>query len=170
MLHYLIYAIINIALTAYTSAGYGYPAVIALIAVYFFEAPMFPSGAAVFPPIQGAIADAHSTRISFLVPMFGFIIVTVYALFYWIQHGFKIKRLARTVDVHVVPIPGEKRPSVIISDKTIDAIMETQHKSSHASQSIDTVNHVSRSRSSSKVPETYSTGNTNQICIVAEYL
>lgn len=68
-----------------------------------------------------------------LVPIFGFIIVTVDALFYWIQHGSKIKHLARTVDTHVVPIPGEKRLSVIISDETIDAIMETQNKLSHTS-------------------------------------
>ncbi|CAF0960367.1 unnamed protein product [Rotaria sordida] len=48
------------------------------------------SGGAVFPPIQGIIADRYSTRISFLVPMVGFIIVLAYALSYWIRNGLQI--------------------------------------------------------------------------------
>jgi hypothetical protein len=184
----LVYSVISIVLTAYTSAAYGRPAVIVLIAVFFFESLMFPTifvmgtanlgqhtsrgagilimgvgGGALFPPIQGAIADAHSTRISFLVPMVGFIVVTAYALFHWIQHGFKIRRLASSVDVHVVPTPGQKRASVIISQETIDAIIKPQRKCSHASPSIDTVNQVS------KVPETYTRGNTNQNFSTIEY-
>ena len=50
------------------------------------------SGGAVFPPIQGAIADRYSTRISFLVPTIGFIVVLAYALFHWTQHGFKVRQ------------------------------------------------------------------------------
>lgn len=184
----LVYSIISTALAAYVSAGYGRAAVIVLIALYFFESLMYPTifvmgtanlghhtsrgagilvmgvgGGAVFPPIQGAIADAYSTRISFLVPMVGFIVVVAYALYHWIQHGFKIRRLTSTTEIHVVPTPGQKRASVIISQETVDAIIETQHKRSNASQSTDTVNHVS------KVPETYTTGNTNQNFINIEY-
>jgi hypothetical protein len=117
-------------------------------------------GGAVFPPIQGAIADAHSTRISFLVPMVGFIAVSAYALFHWIKHGFKIRLITPTVDVHVVPTPGQKRASIIISQETVDAIIETRRKLTHTSESTDTVNHVS------KVPET---GNTNQTFVKIEY-
>ncbi len=191
----LVYSIITIALSAYTSFGYGRSAVIVLIVLYFFESLMFATifvmgtanlgrhtsrgagilvmgvgGGAAFPPIQGAIADGHSTRISFLVPMVGFIGVTAYALFHWIQHGFKIRRISPTVDIHVVPTPGQKRASIIISQETLDAIIGTRHKWSHASQSTDTENQVSRSRSVSKVPETYTTGNTNQTFITTENL
>jgi len=119
------------------------------------------SGGAVFPPIQGAIADAHSTRISFLVPMVGFIFVSAYAAFHWIKHGLKIRRIDPTVDIHVVPTPGLKRASVIISQETIDTIIESQRKSSH---STDTVTHVS------KIPANYTSRITNQTFITSEYL
>ncbi len=151
----LVYSVISIALSAYTSAGYGRSAVIVLIALFFFESLMYPtifvmgatglgrysrrgagiltmgvSGGAVFPPIQGAIADAYSTRISFLVPMVGFIIVFAYALFHWIKHGFKVRRISPTVDVHVISTADEKRVSTIISQETVDAMLESQRKSS----------------------------------------
>ncbi|CAF1993446.1 unnamed protein product [Rotaria magnacalcarata] len=158
-----VYAIISIALSAYTSAGRGLPGVIVLIALFFFESLMFPtifvmgtanlgrhtrrgagilimgvSGGAVFPPIQGAIADKYSTRISFLVPMCGFIVVLAYGLFHWIKHGYKVKRIQSTVDVHVVPTPGRKRPSIIISQEIVDTMIETRRKLSHISQTLDT--------------------------------
>lgn len=169
----LVYAIICIILTAYTSAGHGLAAVIVLISIFFFASLMFPTifvmgtanlgrhtrrgagilimgvgGGAAFPPIQGAIADAYSTRISFLVPMFGFIIVTAYALFHWIKHGFKIRRITPTVDIHIVPTPGQKRASIFISQETVNTIIETQRK---FSQSTDTTNHTS------KEPQIYTT-------------
>jgi FHS family L-fucose permease-like MFS transporter len=182
----LVYAVISIALCAYTSGGYGTTAVIVLIILFFFESLMFPtifvmgtsnlgrhtsrgagilmmgvSGGAVFPPIQGAIADAHNTRISFLVPMVGFIFVAAYGAYHWIIHGMKIRRIDPTVDIHVVPIPGQKRPSIIISQETLDSIIESQRKTS---QSPDSATRVS------KVPETYTSGITNKTFITSEYL
>ncbi|CRK46165.1 hypothetical protein BN1723_019928, partial [Verticillium longisporum] len=96
----VVYAVAASALTAYVSVGKGSGAVGALIAIFFFLAPMYPtiftlgteglghhtrrgagilvmgvSGGAVFPPIQGAIADAKGTRISYVVPMIGLIFV-----------------------------------------------------------------------------------------------
>jgi len=38
-------------------------------------------GGAVFPPIQGAIADASNTAVSQCVPMVGYVFVLIYALF-----------------------------------------------------------------------------------------
>lgn len=152
----LVYSVASIALTISVSVSYGQAAVIVLIIVFFFESVMFPtifvmgtaglgrhtrrgsgilmmgvSGGAVFPPIQGAIADAHSTRISFLVPMVGFIFVLAYTIFHWLKHGRKIRRITPAVDVHVVTTPGQKRASVIISQDTIDAIIDSQRKPSH---------------------------------------
>ncbi|CAF1059292.1 unnamed protein product [Adineta ricciae] len=120
----LVYSIISIALSAYISFGYGRAAVIVLIALFFFESLMFPtifvlgttnlgrhtrrgagilimgvSGGAAFPPIQGVIADRHSTRISFLVPMVGFVIVLAYALFHWITHGLNIRRVLPVIPI-----------------------------------------------------------------------
>lgn len=177
----LVYSIATITLTAYVSAGHGRSAVIVLIVVFFFESVMFPtifvmgtadlgrhtrrgagilmmgvSGGAVFPPIQGAIADGHSTRISFLVPMVGFLFVLAYTTYHWIKHGLKIRRIAPTVDVHVVSTPGQKRASVIISQETIDAIIDSQHKSSHP---------PSKERSD-KQPA----GITNKTFVTSEYL
>ncbi len=39
-------------------------------------------GGAVFPPLQGMIADAHGIQISYLVPCFCFLMIVVYGLFY----------------------------------------------------------------------------------------
>lgn len=118
-----IYALISIVLTVYTSAGQGLAAVIVLISIFFFESLMFAtifvmgtenlgrhasrgagmmimgvSGGAVFPPIQGAIADRYSTRISFLVPLIGFIVVLSYAIFHWFRNEKKICRTNRKVN------------------------------------------------------------------------
>lgn len=113
-----IYASIAIALCSYVTAGHGKPAVGVLMALFFFEAPMYPtiftlgtsnlgrhtrrgagilvmgvSGGAVFPPIQGAIADAAGTRISYIVPTVGFIVVLSYAAYHWASHGFRVLRV-----------------------------------------------------------------------------
>jgi len=39
-------------------------------------------GGAVFPPIQGMVADSFSVKISYLVPMFCFVVITFYAFFF----------------------------------------------------------------------------------------
>lgn len=118
----VVYAICAIALNAYICAGHGAPAVAVLIVLYFFEAPMYPtiftlgtanlgrhtrrgagilvmgvSGGAVFPPIQGAIADAANTRISFVVPLVGFVYVFGYVTYHWATHGMHIMRVTDLV-------------------------------------------------------------------------
>lgn len=50
------------------------------------------SGGAVFPPIQGAVADAANTRISYVVPLVGFVVVLGFAIYSWMQTGMKIMR------------------------------------------------------------------------------
>ena len=129
----LVYAVISIILCIYVSFGRGLAAVVVLMALFFFESLMFPtifvmgttnlgrhtrrgagimimgvSGGAIFPPIQGAIADALSTRISFLVPLVGFIVVLAYALFHWIKHGLKVRRISPAVGAVV---EQERKPS-----------------------------------------------------------
>ena len=93
-------------LTGLTIGLRGPGAVVALIFVMGFESCMYPTifalsianlgantkkggsfmimavvGGAVFPPIQGAIADSMGTPKSQFVPMIGFVFVLVYALF-----------------------------------------------------------------------------------------
>ena len=88
-----------------------------MIVIFFFMAPMYPSiftlgtanlgkntrrgagilvmgvsGGAVFPPIQGAIADAASTRVSYVVPLVGFVVLG-YCATHWVRHGMHIMRL-----------------------------------------------------------------------------
>ncbi|RDW80556.1 hypothetical protein BP5796_05254 [Coleophoma crateriformis] len=114
----MMYAIIAIAMNAYICAGSGTSAVAILIVIFFFEAPMYPtiftlgtanlgrhtrraagilvmgvSGGAVFPPIQGAIADSAGTRISYVVPLVGFVYVLGYVTFHWVSHGRHILRV-----------------------------------------------------------------------------
>lgn len=114
----MVYATCAIAFNAYICAGHGSGAVVVLILLFFFEAPMYPtlftlgtanlghhtrrgagilvmgvSGGAVFPPIQGAIADAAGTRISYVVPLVGFCYVLGYVTFHWIRHGRHILRV-----------------------------------------------------------------------------
>ncbi|KAK5113365.1 hypothetical protein LTR62_003465 [Meristemomyces frigidus] len=113
----VIYCCFAIAFNAYIAAGHGKAAVGVLIAIFFFEAPMYPtiftlgtanlgrhtrrgagilvmgvSGGAVFPPIQGAVADAAGTRISYVVPLCGFVVVLAYVSYHWVTHGFKVMR------------------------------------------------------------------------------
>ncbi|KAL2354938.1 major facilitator superfamily domain-containing protein [Cryomyces antarcticus] len=119
----MVYAVIAIAFNAYICAGHGKAAVGILIALFFFEAPMYPtlftlgtanlgrhtrrgagilvmgvSGGAVFPPIQGAIADKANTRISYVVPLVGFVYVLGYVTMHWIRHGFHVMRVKGTID------------------------------------------------------------------------
>ncbi len=51
------------------------------------------AGGAVFPPIQGAVADSVSTRISMVIPLVGFVYVLGYCSFHWFTHGRNIKRV-----------------------------------------------------------------------------
>lgn len=114
----VIYSCCTIALNAYVCAGSGTPAVAVLIVIFFFEAPMYPtlftlgtanlgrhtrrgagilvmgvSGGAIFPPIQGAIADTSAgTRISYVVPLVGFVYVLGYVTFHWVRHGMVVMR------------------------------------------------------------------------------
>ena len=99
----------------------GIPAVVVLILIFFFESCMYPTiftlaiqdlgantkkgssllimgvgGGAVFPPIQGAIADLAATPVSQIVPMLGYCFVFVYALFLAEPFG---KKKIHSVDV-----------------------------------------------------------------------
>jgi MFS transporter, FHS family, L-fucose permease len=130
----MVYASCAIILNAVVCSGHGIAAVAILIVIFFFEAPMYPtifamgtanlgrhtrrgagilvmgvSGGAVFPPIQGAIADAAGTRISYIVPLVGFVYVLGYVTFHWIRTGRKIMRIKEVVPVvHVEELQQEK--------------------------------------------------------------
>jgi FHS family L-fucose permease-like MFS transporter len=51
------------------------------------------AGGAVFPPIQGAVADSASTRVSMVIPLVGFVYVFGYCFFHWFTHGRYIMRV-----------------------------------------------------------------------------
>lgn len=118
----MVYSVFAIAFTAIVTAWHGRGAVIILILLFFFEAPMYPtlftlgtanlgrhtrrgagilvmgvSGGAIFPPIQGAIADSANIRISYIVPLVGFTYVLGYVTFHWIRHGRHIMRVKDVV-------------------------------------------------------------------------
>ena len=112
----------------------GIPAVVVVILIFFFESCMYPTiftlaiqdlgantkkgssllimgvgGGAVFPPIQGAIADAAKTPVSQCVPMVGYFFVFIYALF--LAEPFGKKKLHREADAE--SIDGVKKLSEI---------------------------------------------------------
>jgi MFS transporter, FHS family, L-fucose permease len=137
----IVYAVLAIVFNAVVCADTKKSGVIVLILLYFFEAPMYPSiftlgtanlgrhtrrgagilvmgvaGGALFPPVQGAIADAANTRISMVGPLAGFVYVLGYVTFHWFTHGRHIMRVN-----HIVPAPG-----------TVDgAIDKAKHVSVH---------------------------------------
>lgn len=51
------------------------------------------AGGAVFPPVQGAVADSKSTRLSMVIPLVGFVYVFGYCFFHWFTHGRNISRV-----------------------------------------------------------------------------
>ncbi|KAM0546279.1 hypothetical protein ACHAPJ_010963 [Fusarium lateritium] len=137
----VVYSICAIALTAYCSAGEGAASVGVLIAIFFFEAPMYPtifalgtanlgrhtrraagilvmgvSGGAVFPPIQGAIADAKGTRISYIVPAIGFVYVLGYVTVSWVRNGMKILAPKSTDTTTVDEITDYEKNDVIVEE------------------------------------------------------
>lgn len=117
----IIYAILAILFNVVVVVDSKRSGVIVLMLLYFFEAPMYPTiftlgtanlgfhtrrasgilvqgvaGGALFPPIQGAIADAVNTRISMVVPLAGFVYVLGYVTFHWFTHGRHILRVKST--------------------------------------------------------------------------
>jgi len=137
----VIYSCCAIALNAYVCAGHGTSAVAVLIVIFFFEAPMYPtiftlgtanlgkntrrgagilvmgvSGGAVYPPIQGAIADAASTRISYIVPLVGFVVVLAYVAVHWVRHG-----------MHILRVKGEQVVAASLEGGAVGGVVETVH-------------------------------------------
>ncbi|THW08432.1 L-fucose:H+ symporter permease-like protein [Aureobasidium pullulans] len=131
----VLYSIATIALNAYVCAGKGKGSIGAVMAIYFFMAPiptiftmgtanlgihtrrgagilvMGVAGGAVFSPIQGAIADAANTRISFVVPLVGFLVVLAYVGFHWVGEGFAVLRVK--TDDAIVAAAGVEGGAVI---------------------------------------------------------
>ena len=132
----VMYTVATLALNAYVCAGHGKGSIGAVMAIYFFMAPMYPTiftmgtanlgvhtrrgagilvmgvaGGAVFSPIQGAIADAANTRISFVVPLVGFLVVLAYVAFHWTKEGFAVMRIK--TDDEVVAAAGVEGGAVI---------------------------------------------------------
>jgi FHS family L-fucose permease-like MFS transporter len=137
----VVYSLCAIAMTAYVSAGHGAASVGVLIAIFFFEAPMYPtifamgtknlgrhtrraagvlvmgvSGGAIFPPIQGAIADAKGTRISYLVPMIGFVYVLGYVTVHWVRGGMGILRPKETKSDALDMVADKEKGGAIIEE------------------------------------------------------
>ena len=100
----LIYALINVALSAVVVLGVEGLSVVALVAMFFFMSIMFPTlfamgvknlgphtkrgssfmimaivGGALLPYVMGLVADHSSTAVAYLLPMGCFVIVAAYA-------------------------------------------------------------------------------------------
>ncbi|KAK6077232.1 L-fucose permease [Seiridium cupressi] len=55
------------------------------------------SGGAVLTPMQSAVADAAGTRISYIVPLVGFVYVLGYVTTHWFRHGRHVRRVKEVV-------------------------------------------------------------------------
>lgn len=100
----LIYALINVALSAVVVLGFEGVSVVALVAMFFFMSIMFPTlfalvvknlgvktrrassfmtmaiaGGALLPYLMGLVADRFYTAVAYLLPMGCFAIVAAYA-------------------------------------------------------------------------------------------
>lgn len=137
----VVFACCAIALTSATAAVESSGSIGILIAVFFFMAPMYPSlfvlgtqnlgrntrrgaglmvmgvaGGGVFPPIQAAVADAVSTRVSYVISVVGFFIVLCYVTTHWVTHGFPILR-----------IKGPETIAVSTEGGTVGGVITTVH-------------------------------------------
>ncbi|KAL7416445.1 major facilitator superfamily domain-containing protein [Mrakia frigida] len=115
----LVNAVISALLVALIGSLKGSGGVICLIVVYATMAIQYPvifvvstenlgrhtrraasllvmgvSGGAVFPPFQGALADAYNTRVSMWVNFVPFIYVALFSAWIWRQKGMKFTRKA----------------------------------------------------------------------------
>jgi MFS transporter, FHS family, L-fucose permease len=125
-----IYAAANIALCAVVMWIDGMFSIYALMAIFFFESIMFPTifalgvknlgaytkkgasiiimsivGGALVPYIMGSLAQSHSTPFSYIVPLFCFVVVLLFAVY-----GYKIKS---NYDQEILPdLKPEKRSGV----------------------------------------------------------
>lgn len=141
-----VYALIASLLIFYVAFVPGRYNVFLLMAMYFFESIMFPmlfvlgtenvgrhahraagflimgiSGGAVFPPIQGSLADSSTTRQSFIVPGIALFFVHIYALGHWIKNGFKMIRTdpsATKEDVRSTKPPITTREENVLNDSS----------------------------------------------------
>jgi len=154
----VVYAICAIVCTAVVCSIQGVAGVAMLIIIFFFMAPMYPtlftlgtanlgphtrrgagilvmgvSGGAVFSPVQAAIADAASTRISYIVPLFGFCVVLAYGSFHWFRHG-----------MHVMRVKSEAVIATSIEGGAVGGVMETVHYDEKR-MSISAVENIRRS-------------------------
>lgn len=152
-----LYAVAAIVINAVVISLHGKAGVGALMALFFFESPMYPTiftmgtanlgkhtrrgsgilvmgvaGGAVFPPIQGAIADNVSTRISYIAPLVGFAYVLGYALYHWYSHG---KHIFRVKDVAVAPMTTVSQVDAYELEKNDDS-MEKNHGSVRYSEHV----------------------------------
>ncbi|KAJ3330387.1 hypothetical protein HDU93_000423 [Gonapodya sp. JEL0774] len=109
------YSVLAGGLTILVGSVHGMAGVVCLIMVMFFESIMYPvifvlgtanlgrhtrrasallvmgvSGGAVFPPIQGAIAESHGTRISYFIAVPCFVYIALWAAYIWSIDGRKI--------------------------------------------------------------------------------
>jgi FHS family L-fucose permease-like MFS transporter len=75
------------------------------------------SGGAVFPPVQGAIADAASTRISYVVPVVGFVYVLGYVAQAWVRGGMKILADKATEESHVDEITDNEKGDITVEQR-----------------------------------------------------
>jgi len=130
-----VYSALAIVFTAVAAGKEGTSGVGVLMATYFLMAPMYPTiftlgtanlgvhtrrgagilvmgvaGGAVFPPIQGAVADSASTRVSMVIPLVGFVYVFGYCLYHWFTHG---KNITRVKDIVVAADTAGRRGSTL---------------------------------------------------------
>jgi len=54
-------------------------------------------GGSIFPPLQGMIADAHGVKVSYIIPLICFIMITLYALFFTKEAARKREQLKVTL-------------------------------------------------------------------------
>ncbi|KAF8598555.1 major facilitator superfamily transporter [Ceratobasidium sp. AG-I] len=117
----------------------GTPGMACLMVTFFFEGPLVPcifvsstknlgrhtrrassllvsavAGGAVFPPTQGAIADAHGTRISFAVCIPAFAYTAAFGFFLWYRNGASFRLQDETEST-----PDEERASKEVEKESL---------------------------------------------------
>jgi FHS family L-fucose permease-like MFS transporter len=98
------------------------------------------SGGAVFPPIQGAIADKFSTRTSYYIIVPAFVYITGWAFWVWNKDGRKIRSESSSVVEHEV----EASAGGAIPPAHVGLSYAGQEQYGEASEIKEDLNHVEK--------------------------
>lgn len=95
------------------------------------------AGGAVFPPMQGAIADAKDTKTSFWICLPAFVIIALFAAWRWNADGRQLGVGGGEVEREVEAAAGGMYPPAEVAGMVLD-----EEKKDHGASDLDYVERI----------------------------